>query len=398
MLNELQSIIEAESMKGLSLEQDQRTATFVREMIKRGVKKVMKKQFPNVEAEITGEAVLVEGATSAVTVQVDSQLQFMFKFDIERVPREIEGYEIMERLLPNNVLKPLYYDANAGLLCIPFLTTAKSLHDIIKDRLLNERDILTIYADLLRKMLALWSQSYIPSTPDPNQFVQRLRRRTKQAERLLDTGIAGQAISFSEILRLSLQVNGVDYPPLVELLDQTIQLILANPAPCSVTAHRDEHAKNILVDLNTLGDIPSWYLIDMPNVSMQADWVWSIAKMRHWWQVYYYLDQVKRIQPSQVLSSGLDIKFEIRSNKIFIQYNLNHQIPSICQLLDQKVESFAKQVGYLLKDDGWPERYQASLFLVSYGGISFHHECQHVIPILLGEAVKGLHSKLNHLN
>jgi hypothetical protein len=375
----------------LSLDEDPRMAPVLRKMFDHILKKVLKSRFQGINVQIVGETSLIEGATSAVTVQVETLLQFMFKFDIETVPKEIEGYKIMEQALPHNTLKPLYCDASAGLLCIPYLVNARNLHDVIKDGLLAEADVLKVYGDFLRRMLALWNQTYQYRRPDyEDQFVQRLRRRTKEAERLFDVSIAGQKLGFSELLRVPLQINGVDYPPLTDLLGQAVQLIVENPAPCSVTAHRDEHAKNILIETASNGDVPRWYLIDLPNVSARADWVWSIAKMRHWWLAYYYIDQAKRIQPPPARPEEMEVRFQVTPCHVLIEYDLDDRIPLICRKLDQKVEGFARQMGKLLKDPRWSRRYRASLFLVFYGGIPYHRKSQHVLPILLGEAVKAL--------
>jgi len=375
----------------LSLDQDPRMAGMLRKTFDHILRKVLKSRFPGINVQIARETSLLEGATSAVTVQVEGALQVMFKLDVDTVPKEIRGYKIMEQVFPHHTLKLLYCDDNAGLLCIPFLATARNLHDVVKDGLLGERDVLILYEDFCRQMLALWNQTYSSRRPDyEDQFVKRLRLRTKQAERLFSNSVAGQELSFSELLRIPLWVNGIRYPPLAELLELAVRLILENPAPCSVTAHRDEHAKNILVEMATSGDVPLWYLIDLPNVSTRADWVWSIAKMRHWWQVYYYIDQAKRISSPPTGAQEADINFEVTPHGALIEYDINHRIPPICRTLDQKVESFAKQMGNLLRDSKWFKRYRASLFLVLYGGIPYHRHCQHVIPTLLGEAVKAL--------
>lgn len=380
-----------EDLNRRTLDQDARTAIVLRKIISHNLKKVLKSQFHGMDVQIIGETSLVEGATNAVTVQVESLLQFMFKIDIDTVPKEIAGYKIMEQVLPHYTLKLLAGDSSAGWLCLPYLASARNLHDIIKDKVLNDTDILALYADFLRQMLALWIKTYKSRPPDYEaQFVQRLQRRTKEAERLFSTSIAGQALSFTQLLRMPLRVNGCDYPPLTELFDLAVRLVTDHPAPYSVTAHRDEHAKNILVETAGIVAGSEWYLVDLPNVSTRADWVWSIAKMRHWWFAYYYIDQAKRHRLPLPQSPDVEVKFEIRERKVAIEYDLEDQIPSICRTLDQKVENLAKQMGKLLKDPKWLKRYWGSLFLVFYGSIPYHHNCQHVIPILVGESVKAL--------
>lgn len=378
----------------VSLDQDPRVVPAMRNLFDLALKEMKKSRFEGIDLHMSNDASIMEGSTNAVTARVGLTVHLMFKFDVKTVPQEINGYRVMGDVLPDHTLKLLYHDANQGLLCIPYLATAMSLHDIIKDGLLSETEVVALYEEIARHMLGLWTDTYRAVRPNyEDHFDRRLRSRTKKAQRLFHSTVAGQAVSFSQLLRLPLVVNGVEYPPLAQLCQDAWTMILENAAPFSVTAHRDEHAKNILVDMATAERVPPWYLVDLPNVQRAADWVWSIAKMRHWWLVYYYLDQAKRTGSSPTRLQEIDMRFEATHDRVLIQYDLADQIPSICRKLDEQVESLAEQVGVVLQDHAWRSRYPASLFLVFYGSVPHHERSQHLIPVLLGEAAKAMSLK-----
>jgi hypothetical protein len=394
MTDRLQSSLGPINNDHLTLEQDARTATVLRKIIDHNLKKILKNQLKGMDGQITGETVLIEGATGAVTVQIDSRLQFMIKFDPETVPREIDGYHIMTQVLPKHTLSLYASDSSSGLLCLPYKASAMNLHDIIKDKVMSDSDVKSLYSDFLRKMQALWLMNYKPVSPDyESRFVKRLHQRTRRAERLFSSSVADQQFGSSELLRLPLLVNGKNYPPMMELLDLSVQLISDNRVTYSTTAHGDEHAKNILVETSGVERGYRWYLIDLPNVNARADWVWSIAKMRHWWTAYYYIDLAKHSQ-FNVMHANDEIYFEADARRAEIKYSLESQIPLLCHDLDQKVETLAQQTGKVFGDSKWRKRYAASLFLVFYGGIPYHRNCQQMIPILVGEAAKALLSEV----
>jgi hypothetical protein len=377
----------------VSLDQDPRIVPGLRSMFDLALKEMIKSQFEGVDLQIWDDASIMEGSTDSVTARVALTVHLMFKWDVKAVPQEIDGYRVMGEVLPDHTLKLLYHNANKGLLCIPYLATGVSLHDIVKDSLLSETEVITLYEEIARHMLALWTDTYRAVRPNyENHFEGRMRSRTKKAQRLFHSTIVGQRVSFSELLRLPLVVNDVEYPPLGQLCEDAWTMIRENASTFSVTAHRDEHAKNILVNMATAGQVPAWYLVDLPNVQRTADWVWSIAKMRHWWLVYYYLDQAKRTGSSRAKLGQVDVRFEATDERVLIEYDLAAQIPSICRKLDERVERLAEQVGLVLEDQTWRSRYPASLFLVYYGSVAYHERFQHVIPVLLGEAAKAMTS------
>ncbi|MFQ5421963.1 MAG: hypothetical protein ACE5EY_16570, partial [Anaerolineae bacterium] len=148
----------------------------------------------------------------------------------------------------------------------------------------------------------------------------------------------------------------------------------------------DEHAKNLMI--RPAGDTsrPQWMLVDFPGVQAKSDWVWSIVKMRSWWQAGTVIDTLKQ-QPQQDTRavSGM----EIADRRLKINYDLQRIRPAIGHTLDTHVGETAAQVGHLFQDDGWQQRYGALMFHF-YTCLLAHYAPQHtIVPILLGEAAKA---------
>ena len=158
-----------------------------------------------------------------------------------------------------------------------------------------------------------------------------------------------------------------------------------------VTAHGDEHAKNILIQTPAFDDGLRWFLIDLPNVSSEADWVWSIVQMRQWWRASFYIDQATYGKERQRAS----VRFDISQGNLLIEYELGEHIPPICHVLDRKVENLAQKISGLFEDRAWQRRYAAFMVLLFYGLVSHYRQNEHILPILFGEMARALGSELS---
>ncbi len=382
--------IEDQPVKGkLSLEQDPRTITFLRNIVRRGTEQVVKNQFPYANSQIVRESSLVEGASGAITIMVDSQMQLMFKVDPERAANEIQGFLIMEKALPNHTLPLLACDASVGWLCVPYVSAA-NLHRIIEKSLLSETQVLAVYDDFLRQMSALWIRTFADEPADNHYFIKRLQRKKSNLESLLVPFAVGHSLSFAELFSMPVHINGIAFPSINEMANVAIDLLAQNPAPQTVTAHGDEHAKNILIQTPVFDDELRWFLIDLPNVSSETDWVWSIVQMRQWWQVSFYIDQAMYAQEWQ----RAPVCFDISQGNLLIEYELGEHIPPICHVLDRKVENLAQNISDLFEDRIWQRRYAAFMFLLFYGLVSHYRQNEHILPLLFGEMARALSAKL----
>lgn len=374
------------------LEQDPRTGAFVRKIIQRNTHEVMNNQFPNANIKIIGESTLYEGASGAITVQVDSQMQLLFKFDAEKAAREIDGFLIMQQALPNHTLPLLAYDASGGWLCVPYLS-AQNLQQVIKDKVLTPTQILTIYEDFLRKMFALWVRTYKKNPPNNDIHLERLQRKMEALETIEIKLKSDRRLQFSELAKLPTRINGVDTFSIDMLAKIAAQVLVRHKPSNSVTAHGDEHAKNILIQTSNLQNRFDWFLIDLPNVNTEADWTWSIAQMRQWWQVSFHID----LQP-KVKSKWLSLTcFDVINGRFCIEYEQGKFSPEICYKLDKKVEILAHQTAKLFEDKTWLLRYAASKFLILYGLLPVYRHDENVLAFLIGEMVKSISPMLSYI-
>ncbi len=382
--------IEAQPVKErLPLEQDPKTIAFLRNIVRRGTEQVVKNQFPYANSQIVRESSLVEGASGAITIMVDSQMQLMFKIDPEKAAKEIQGFLIMEKALPNHTLPLLAYDASIGWLCVPYVSAA-NLHRIIEKSLLSDKQILAVYDDFLRQMSALWIRTFNDKPADNQFFIKRLQRKKSNLETSPVPSASGHSLTFTELFSMPVCVNGIAFPTINEMANLAVDLLAQNPTSHSVTAHGDEHAKNILIQTPIFDDGPRWFLIDLPNVSSEADWVWSIVQMRQWWQASFYIDQAA----SAEAQNRAPVRFDISQGNLFMEYDLTDHIPPICRILDKKIENMAQQISELFEDRTWQQRYAALMFLLFYGLVFHYKQDSHVLPILLGEMAQALRSML----
>lgn len=379
---------EEQPMKNRPLEGDPRTTAILRNIVRRGTEQVVKKQFPFANSRIISESALVEGASGAMTIMVDSQMQLMFKIDQEDAAKEIKGFLIMEEVLPNHTLPLLAYDDSFGWLCVPYVSAA-NLHQAISKSLVSDRQLTAVYDDFLRQMSALWIRTFNDEASDNKSPIKRLQRKASVLASLrVPVAAESNEISFSTLFLKPMIVNGAEYPSIHELLNKALEMFMQNRVPFTVTTHGDEHAKNILLHKQADGNNPHWFLIDLPHVRTDGDWAWSIAQMRQWWQVSYYLVQSMVLEKEERAPVHLDIQ----DKQVMVDYDLSNHIPEICQRLDNKVAVLAHQFSALFTDTTWEKRYAASKFLV-YFGLMFHYQQnEHIIPILLGELAASLAS------
>lgn len=334
---------------------------------------------------------LLIGATNAVTVRATAVADIFAKLNIQDVPREIRGYSVLGDLMPDHILPVLRKNEQMGTLLLPFKPGYENLHDIIKNRDLDDRTIIRVYDDFLKANLSVWIRTSKEERDSlSSEYLNRIRNRTREnMEVIKDMEVLGATIDFEEIFHMPVRVNEDEFPSLSDCVELVRTFLTENPIKTSVSAHKDEHAKNIIIDtISSDTTSPRWYLVDLPNASDRTDWVYSIGKMRHWWIAYYFVDEIKRLPADQIKG----ITFDVNKDGLQIAYNIEDTIPPICKTLDDMVKATAEWAGKYFNDVNWEERMYCSLFTALYGGITHHAnpDHKHAIPILLGESVKAL--------
>lgn len=347
---------------------------------------------------------ITRGATGAVTEKVDvlvredtwHEASYCRKADVITGPSEVEGYKIIRLWRPQLFFEPCLTDAALGILWIPWLPLSKDLDSLIEDvSSVSEEDKKRIWGDFIGQMSSLWLETRERGQPDYKKwFLDRLDQRTQKAiDEMKDIKIGKRPMGFQELHRLPLLINSRPCPSLLDLVEIAKTVVLRFPAPFTVVAHRDEHLANIVVHTIPIGGRYEWYLVDLPNVSLSSDWVYSLGKMTHWLRGYYAVNRYKKLPPKRMID--LDYECETDGKLLVINFNLSKHIPTLCGTMDEQVIRSADCLAELMEDPNWQKRFPAMLFSAFYTGVTNHNEYRHVIPLLLGLAAEAMLPILN---
>lgn len=345
------------------------------------------------------EDTVLRGATGAFLYKTTAQLNFVVKFHLQDVSEEKRGYEILRKGPQNfsaqHLVEPLLAgQVDASVLLTPYLV-ASTLHEVIlHEKALPSWIINDLYEDFLNKLELLWKETL--SKPGPlfgDIYLRRIRSRTKEIEK---------EWKIENIYEFSFEINGKSFGKFKDLILYIENKLreIEKQTKYSCITHGDEHAKNILIrneDINISRE--AWILIDYVKAQEKGDWVFSIAKILHWWQVYYAIENAKTRENLELKNGKLDID---KINKIIRVYydekSLREEISPICNKLSNNVIEFAKKIGDgVFKEDydNWWERLKIALFANLYGSVPrhFNKKNRFAIPILIGEGLKALNIK-----
>ena len=328
------------------------------------------------------------GATDAITFEVNAELKFFLKFHLQDAKKEKVGHTTLfnsSSQIAEHLVHPIF-DIDEPIMLVP-LVNARTLHEIAES---TDREwIQSMYVNFLDAMLGLWVKTAVNRPASiKNIYTDRISTRIPQIK---------EGFNVENLHGMEFIINGSSYGTFEEIMKKFRALSQSCTIPRSVTIHGDEHANNIMVYNDAVGlDETGWVAIDYVNVTSKGDWVFSIAKMLHWWQVYYVLELAKG---DEGLIDSLDWRIRVSSkhNKINLWYSeeaLSSNIPSICSILEEKVWKLARNAAkaFKEKDDDWQRRLRLALFTLLFGGASrhFEKEIRFAIPILMGEGIKHL--------
>lgn len=367
------------------------------------IEKVIKAGWVNglgeVKVKIKKDAAL-RGATDACLYKTTAQLSFVVKYHLQDVLDEKRGYEILKKKGPRNfsaqhLVEPLLAgQTNASVLLTPYLV-ATSLHEVILyEKALSDWITDDLYKDFLNKLELLWKETLSGAKPIlGNIYLKRIRSRTNEIEK---------EWKIDNINEFSFEVNGKSFGKFKDLIlciENKLREI-ERQIKYSCITHGDEHAKNILIgneDFNISKE--AWILIDYVKVCEKSDWVFSIAKILHWWQVYYAIENAKTREALKLKNSKLKIDKKNKIIRVFYdEKSLREEIPPICNTLSDNVIKFAEKISsgvFNEEYDNWRERLKIALFAILYGSVPRHFNTKNrfAIPILIGESLKALNIK-----
>lgn len=290
-------------------------------------------------------------------------------------PREIRGYEKLQPILPDHILAPHYSDPISGVVWIPWVPRSRNFDEILAEAQMPEEDMYLIWDEFVLTMIDMWLRTKHSRQPNyQSEFLERLDGRTKEARvKIKSVKFDSGPMRFEELLERPLRVNGRQFARLSILIQSAKKAVVAHPCPKVVTAQRDEHAANLVVIPTKFDSTFPWYLVDLPNVSEEADWTYSIGKMLHWFKGYYVVNVYKRLPPKRMRDLAMESR-EANGGEIVINYDLGTHMRLICRRSDEITMRHATSFAALIGDEEWEQRLPAMLFGAFYSGMANHLE------------------------
>lgn len=333
-----------------------------------------------------------QGATNALILNARVTIDVFVKIDLENTEKEYNGYTVLKQTPINPHLIHPIAENRSDFWIGPFLD-AKHLYALAWDT--STRDFaIKVHNDFLEKIAKLWDASKTTDTRGNEYSKQAYTKRfSERYGKLLDLGFSRNT---------SIVVNGEDKGTLSQLQSRVLKRLQPLNIPFSVTAHRDEHPKNILIPTAGHHVNPAfWYLIDYVNTEKTSDWVFSIAKMLQGWWPYCPIELSKESYIDQSASlwgrfkhsnEKLEIEFDRRALKDYLLSN--SYLPDRDSQMNAHTLSFARRFASAAHDNSWEERLKLALFLVIFGTLPFHfataNRLKYAVPLLMSESIKIL--------
>ncbi len=350
--------------------------------------------YGNVRVKLVSDPHLT-GATDAMHYKVIAQLTLVLKYHQQDARLEKAGYQVLKRLSERfarkHLIRPLFgNEVDSAVFLVPYLTAA-SLHEIISGEMASRRWIVEeLYADFLQELNKSWERTL--SSNRPNLRAIYLGRIVGCA-----TALATKW-GLKDIERTQFILNDKKIGQFRDIRNAVENRLtgIEDGVKYSCTTHGDEHAKNILVKKQDVGiQRDSWVLIDCVKASDNSDWMFSIAKMLHWWEVYFGIEESKDKKP---LPTFGDYSVDTKKNSIRVWYeaeSFRNTIPAICQELSKSIHRLCENVGSTLfkeEPDVQQERLLIAVFSILFGSLSRHLDADNkfALPVLLGESLLRL--------
>lgn len=334
-----------------------------------------------------------QGATDAIIYEADVRLRFHIKDTLDATDDK-KGYKILEeewKERRTHLVPPIFEDVSGldTIMLVPSLN-AITLHDLIAGNKASDNWIQKLYGNFFAASEQLWTSSR--SSVSCNLHDMYKKRITKRIPDLK------RGLKKNRYRNLKVKINEREYETLGDSLDKFSNQIDRLKLDHSCTIHGDEHAKNIMVLNQAIGwDENGWVIIDYPNVRKNSDWIFSIAKMIHWWQFYYVIELAKG-KKGKDLKRKLNSKWQVRKGTLHLDYDENElkkNIPLICSKLEEQTLNFVRKVAKSFHEnqDYWQKRLNLALFSIIFGSMPLHFEkANFAIPIMIHKSLKCLES------
>jgi hypothetical protein len=259
-----------------------------------------------------------------------------------------------------------------------------------------EEFILHLFRDFCRAELMLWMETQTDTEAD---LARLYRARVLAPDRLeaLDRELQ-RCFNVPGILETSVTINGTSFDRFGEIVDQFFARVSKTSAPFGRTIHGDDQPRNILIPESTIGnDFRSWKVVDYTTVQRGADWMVSIAKMLHWWDFYFAIEQVAA---HSTLRQSLRTvaEYEPRRKIFHISFDesaLSALRPPVATSLYLETLRLAASAAQILEPDPtrWRVRLSQALFAVVFGSAYRHTDRMgFALPIMIAKSLTYLTS------
>lgn len=339
------------------------------------------------DCEISVKPAQVHGASGASTFEADAELHFFVKLNLNphQAARERDGYDLLVNTSSDafqaHLVPPLVRAAGFPVMMFPLLGTHhQTLHDWVSGSASARRKV-DLYTSILDTFLReLWQPS---ATNEPVNLARQYRERVHDRIRKI-----AEHFGAHDYRKLKVRVNGRSPVDIAEIIHEIDEMATALELRPSYTIHADEHARNIVVDPQD-----HWFVVDFASAMDRADWVYSVAKMLHWWRIYYPLEVASHDAAARkALGSRCSLSKD--GEVLSVRYNeaaLASGFHAICKDMERVVMEFAERAGAALNDDAWRKRLGVAYFSVVIGNIAAllaNPAMRFVAPPMLHDAVR----------
>jgi hypothetical protein len=344
------------------------------------------------------------GATDAIMLQAKVELELFVKFHPRDARKEELGYELLRtksQALSRNLIHPLPTTGTTFGTLPLWLTPrvdAITLHELVcgeNQTPRTNKEVEAVYDDILQKLRTLWYETAAtPALGLPQEiYVGRVRDRFE----LLKQRLKEPHLEDFEIV-VDAGAGEKEYGTFGSIIEDFEAQLEKHKLVVSCTTHGDEHAKNLMVlRARTSGTPPNWVIIDYVNTREYSDWLFSIAKMLHWWDFYHVLELAKT---NEELRKSLQADWTLDKTKkrLVLSYDgaaLAESVHPLCAQLGKKVHILAEEVAKHFNEEepAWYERLQLATFAVVFGSVAGHVDAaDFAVPIMLAQGLKALRS------
>lgn len=351
-------------------------------------------------AEVEVEVSQASGASGAIMFEAKILLHTFLKLDYNASASDIAGFHLLREAggteeapgpLGQHVVGPLFDDLPEGFMLVPFLKADTWHAAVCKGT--PQKKLLAVHDHFLDTLRRVWSATRTPREANLDAlYTDRVANRLDDLQPVMREAAGDSELDARD---LEVVVNRQSMGTIGAALDELEERLHTFSGIPGCTIHGDENPKNLLVSKGA--PRPSdWKLIDYVNARSDGDWIFSIAKMKHWWDFYCVLELAK---DRQILKRDLRSSYTVNdSHQLIVEYDEGvlerHRPPlatrvirSLGEFLDETADHFSES------PNSAQQRLRLALFAVTFGSAPLQFDdpsLHHGGPVMIGEAFRYL--------